>query len=324
MHHGPAHSSRVACVRGRPPPSSFQRREACLHTLSARLRRLCAALAALGLAACASYPTLEDRTALLAPTLEYHAPAKPGRAPLVILVSGCGGLHGLQGPKTVMKNYASAATRAGAYAVVLDSFASRGIGFNDAVRSVCSGMRLHGNERAGDIIAAEALARRHWSIDFTGVILAGWSHGGWTVMELLSAGPRAANVGGFRIEEASPAMTPDAIALYYPYCGFLNATSRSKWDFRGPLLYLNASTNAPAQGKECTDAILKARGGPAGLISQRRDLAPARPALHVHCPAQAMSLPPQSHPPSSRPARWPRWRPAGCAPSGPAASAPVR
>lgn len=45
-------------------------------------------------------------------------------------------------------------------------------------------------------------------------------------------------------------MTPDAVALSYPYCGFLNATSRSKWDFRGPLLYLNASTNAPAQGKE--------------------------------------------------------------------------
>lgn len=183
----------------------------------------------------------------------------------MILVSGCGGVNGLQGPKTVMKNYASAAMRAGAYAVVLDSFASRGIGFNDAVRSVCSGMRLHGNERAGDIIAAEALARRHWNVDFTGVILAGWSHGGWTVMELLSAGPRATNVGGFRIAQASPAMTPDAVALYYPYCGFLNATSRSKWDFRGPLLYLNASTNAPVQGKECTDAILKARGGPEGV-----------------------------------------------------------
>ena len=197
--------------------------------------------------------------------MEYYAPETPGRAPLVILVSGCGGLNGLQGPKTVMKNYAAAATRAGAYAVVLDSFASRGIAFNDAVSTVCSGMRLHGNERAGDIIAAEALARRHWNADFSGVILAGWSHGGWTVMELLSAGPRATSIAGFRIERASPALTPDAVALYYPYCGFLNATSRSKWDFRGPLLHLNASANAPAAGKECTDAILKARGGAENL-----------------------------------------------------------
>ena len=215
----------------------------------------------LGLVGCAAYPTLDERAALLAPTLEYYAPATKTRAPLVILVSGCGGLNGLQGPKTVMKNYAGAATRAGAYAVVLDSFASRGIGFSDAVSSVCSGMRLHGNERAGDIIAAEALARRHWDVDFSGVILAGWSHGGWAVMELLSAGPRAKDVGGFRIEQASPAVTPDAVALYYPYCGFLNSAGRSKWAFRGPLLYLNASTNAPSAGKECTDAILRARGG---------------------------------------------------------------
>lgn len=236
--------------------------KAILNTASQRLLLLAAALAALVLSACTAFPTLAERTNLLEPTLEYYAPEPGGgRAPLVILVSGCGGLHGLQGPKTVMTNYAGAATRAGAYAVVMDSFASRGIPFDDAVSTVCSGLRLHGNERAGDIIAAEALAREHWKIDFSGVILAGWSHGGWTVMELLSAGPNAKNIAGFRIDQKSPALTPDAVALFYPYCGFLNSTVRSTWAFKGPLLYLNASTNAPAAGKECTDAILHARGG---------------------------------------------------------------
>lgn len=235
--------------------------EAILSTASQPLRLLAAALAALALKACTAFPTLAERTNLLEPTVEYYAPAAGGRAPLVILVSGCGGLHGLQGPKTVMSNYAGAATRAGAYAVVMDSFASRGIPFDDAVSTVCSGLRLHGNERAGDIIAAEALAREHWKIDFSGVILAGWSHGGWTVMELLSAGPNATNIAGFRVDQKSPALTPDAVALFYPYCGFLNSTGRSTWAFKGPLLYLNASTNAPAAGKECTDAILHARGG---------------------------------------------------------------
>ena len=62
------------------------------------MRRLLAVAMVLGLAACASYPTLDERTALLAPTLVYYAPANTGRAPLVILVSGCGGLQGLQGP----------------------------------------------------------------------------------------------------------------------------------------------------------------------------------------------------------------------------------
>jgi dienelactone hydrolase len=237
-----------------------------VSTTSHRLRLLGAALAALVISACTAFPTLAERITLLEPTLEYYAPEPGGGAgPLVILVSGCGGLHGLQGPKTVMKNYAGAATRAGAYAVVMDSFASRGIPFDDAVSTVCSGLRLHGNERAGDIIAAEALARRHWSVDFTGVILAGWSHGGWTVMELLSAGPRAKNIAGFRVDRNSPALAPDAVALFYPYCGFLNTTGRSAWAFKGPLLYLNASTNAPAAGKECTDAIVHARGGADGL-----------------------------------------------------------
>ena len=240
--------------------------EAILSTTLQRLRLLAAAVAALVASACTAFPTLAERTALLAPTLEYYAPDPGGgRAPLVILVSGCGGLNGLQGPKTVMKNYAGAATRAGAYAVVMDSFASRGIPFDDAVSTVCSGLRLHGNERAGDIIAAEALARSHWNAEFSGVILAGWSHGGWTVMELLSVGPRAKSVAGFRVDNASPALTPDAVALFYPYCGFLNATGRSTWDFKGPLLYLNASTNAPAAGKECTDAIMHARGGSDGF-----------------------------------------------------------
>ncbi len=261
MHHGPALTSWAACISGRGSSPCSQRREGTLRTASTRLGAIAPAVFVASLAACTAYPTLDQRTALLAPTMQYFAPETQDRAPLVILVSGCGGLNGLQGPKTVMRNYAAAATRSGAYVAVLDSFASRGIGFEEAVSSVCSGLRLHGNERAGDILAAEALARRHWNIDFSGVILAGWSHGGWTVMELLSAGPDASSVGGFRIDQTSRALTPDAVALYYPYCGFLNTSARSKWSFDGPLLYLNASTNAPAAGKECTDAIRHARDG---------------------------------------------------------------
>ncbi len=207
---------------------------------------------------CAAYPTLQERTALLAPAVQYYAPETAVPAPLVILVSGCGGLTGLQGPKQVMKTYAEAATSAGAYVAVMDSFAPRGISFEESVRTVCSGLRLHGNERAGDIIAAEALARSHWKVDFTGVILAGWSHGGWTVMELLSAGADARDVGGFRIDRAAKALTPDAVALYYPYCGLLNATGRSRWDFKGPLLLLITDAE-----KACVEQVEDARAGAA-------------------------------------------------------------
>jgi dienelactone hydrolase len=198
--------------------------------------------------------------------MEYYAPEPGGGpAPLVILTSGCGGLNGLQGPKTIMKNYAAAANRAGAYVAVMDSFASREIDFKTSVSMVCSGMQLRGDERAGDIIAAEALAREHWSRPFTGVILGGWSHGGWTVMELLSAGPRASSIGGFRLEAPSRATSPDAVALFYPYCGFFNSAGRSRWAFKGPLLLVMPGLEPGATSGECLDEVKRARGGTQGL-----------------------------------------------------------
>ncbi len=235
--------------------------------MSTNIRSIAAAGLALLASACASYPTLAERSGLLAPTMEYYAPEPGGGpAPLVILASGCGGLHGLQGPKMVMKNYAAAANRAGAYVAVMDSFSSRDIDFKTSVSMVCSGLQLRGDERAGDIVTAEALARAHWgNTKFTGVILGGWSHGGWTVMELLSAGSNPKQVGGFRIEAPSRATTPDAVALYYPYCGFLNSAGRRKWDFKGPLLLLLPGQEPDSTSGECIDEVKRARDGLDGV-----------------------------------------------------------
>jgi len=232
--------------------------------------RAAIALGALFLSACATYPNIASRTAMLAGNAQYYAPsaAPPGaRAPLVILMSGCGGLVGLAGPKTVMKDYAEAANLAGAYVIVVDSFGSRGMDFETAVNTTCSGLRLRGDARAGDILAAEELARKHWSsASFSGVIIAGWSHGGWTVMELLSAGAKADSVGNFQIDRPQPrALTPDAVALFYPYCGFLNTTAFRKWDFKGPLLLLTAGLDSRSPAESCVSVVEKARGGPAGI-----------------------------------------------------------
>lgn len=231
-----------------------------------RLIRLAAILSALALQACATYSTLQERTAMLAPAMQYYAPTTAGPAPLVIFASGCGGLNGLEGPKPIVKAYADAATAAGAYVAVFDSFGPRGINFKDSVTWVCSGLRLRGDARAGDIIAAEALARDHWKQqDFTGVILAGWSHGGWSVMELLSAGPKAKHIGNFTIDALARALAPDAVALYYPYCGLLNSASRSRWSFKGPLFLLTADADSPGAGKQCDKAVDHARRGMDGV-----------------------------------------------------------
>ena len=230
-----------------------------------RIASLALIVPALALSSCATYSTLGERSAMLAPRMQYYAPASGGPAPLVILSSGCGGLNGLEGPKPIVKLYADAATAAGAYVAVFESFASRGIDFEDSITWVCSGLRLRGDARAGDIVAAEALARDHWKQDFTGIVLAGWSHGGWSVMELLSAGPDARRVGNFNIEAPTRVMTPDAVALYYPYCGFLNSANRSRWTFKGPLLLLTADADSPGASAKCQEAVAHARGGMEGV-----------------------------------------------------------
>ncbi len=171
-----------------------------------------------GLSACAprAPETVEHRVELLAPYAQYYAPRTEGPAPLIILLSGCGGLVGIDGPNRIMNDYAEAAAAAGAYAIVVDSFRPRGIDRQTAISRVCSGLRLRGTERAGDLLAAEALAKAHWRRPFTGVVLAGWSHGGWAVMNLLSFRPDAGRVGNLRFSETPGALQPAAVALFYP------------------------------------------------------------------------------------------------------------
>jgi len=226
-------------------------------------RSLSVAVLALIASACATYPTIDKRAAMLAPYASYHAPQTQGPAPLVILMSGCGGMIGADGnPNTIMEKYAAAAARSGAYAVVVDSFRPRGIDFQSAIHTVCTGLQLRGKARAGDALAAEKLAEQHWKTEFSHIVLAGWSHGSWTVMELLAAGPGAKSVGNLRVEP-SAALTPDAVILFYPYCGFLNGAGAKAWTFQGPILLATAEKDTIGSPEACRKMV---EGGRPGLL----------------------------------------------------------
>ena len=232
-----------------------------MHALWRRLAALLAILAVSGLAAACSRETVAQRADLLAKNAQYYAPPAGGRAPLVILMSGCGGLTGDSGPNRVMNNYAEAAARGGAYAIVVDSFQPRGINREKAIRSVCSGIRLRGGERAGDILGGEVLARRRWGDRISGVILAGW-----TVMELLSAGPNARHFGNLRVDAPQAALKPDAVVLYYPYCGLLNRSSRRpQWAFNGPLVLVTAELDTIGPEEKCLPIIQRDMRDPTAI-----------------------------------------------------------
>lgn len=170
------------------------------------------ALLALVLGACAA-PPLErpsfgpadagairvpvDREVTLTGTLSL--PVTSRRAPAVVLMHGCGGVS--------RTHHAWARTTRdwGYAALVLDSFAARG------VRAVCETGGLTSEQRVEDAFAAIRTLARHPSIDAQRVALVGFSHGGGTV--LAAAAPRIAR------SYATPGTPPyRALVAFYPRC----------------------------------------------------------------------------------------------------------
>ncbi len=160
---------------------------------------------------------LDAHAALLAEHLTLVKPDGPGPFPVVLQMHGCGGIQPMQ------LRYAEAARGAGFAAVVVDSLGPRGIGRREAQLTVCTGARLRGAERAVDLLAMLSWVKAQPWATADNVAAAGWSHGGWTVMDALAGASR----------EFAPLDLLDAVkavVLVYPYAGALSRTRRRGWD----------------------------------------------------------------------------------------------
>lgn len=129
------------------------------------------------------------------------------RVPAVLLFSGCGGVRPLFG------DYAEAANAAGWAAVIVDSHAARGIGRFAARTQVCTGLRLRGQQRAADVFEALEIVRADPRLDPHTLYLAGWSHGGWTLLDAMAEAAA--------VDRAEPWRGVAGALLVYPYCGIL-------------------------------------------------------------------------------------------------------
>lgn len=166
---------------------------------------------------------LDDMAKGIRPFTNIQTGSGTGPFPVVILLHGCGGV------RPNMAAFAKLATELGAMAIVPDSNSFRGIGYEEALETVCTGAKLRASERAGDLHAALEIVRQHPDADASQIVIAGWSHGSWTALEALAldhAGKPPASLdrlppNGFEGVKAIFAM--------YPYNGFPARSRRLPW-----------------------------------------------------------------------------------------------
>jgi dienelactone hydrolase len=160
--------------------------------------------------------TLDQRIAAMMPHADIVKPEGPGPFPVVVQMHGCGG------KKAFQATWAQEARKAGWAVIVLDSYGHRGISRLEAYARVCTGARLWGRERAGDLYAALEWARRQAWADSAHMVAAGWSHGGWSVLDSLALQPGADMESATKLD-GLPHEPLDGVVgafLVYPYCGF--------------------------------------------------------------------------------------------------------
>lgn len=155
-------------------------------------------------------------------------PDGAGPFPVVLQFHGCGGMQPLQ------MRYAQAAADAGFAAVVVDSFAPRGMPRLGGVLLVCTGVALRGSQRAADVHAMLAwLETQAWA-DAARVAAGGWSHGGWTLMDALAHGRAASRATGLVDADPQRLARLKALFLVYPYASFPSLTSARGWNGARP------------------------------------------------------------------------------------------
>jgi dienelactone hydrolase len=170
--------------------------------------------------------TLEQRIARLEPHFTIARPeTASGRVPVVLMLHGCGGQRPFQ------DDVADATVRAGAAAVQIDSYAPRRIGRAAAIATVCTGMRLHGRERAGDLYATVAWAQRQDWVDPERIVAIGWSHGGWTIMDALAlrTGAEMERATGLTGLADEPLTGLSGAMIVYPYAGVGTYAGQRDW-----------------------------------------------------------------------------------------------
>ncbi|MHA7872771.1 MAG: dienelactone hydrolase family protein, partial [Hyphococcus sp.] len=198
--------------------------------------------------------SFDERLALIRSGAEIRLPAEGSPPyPVVLQFHGCAGIR-----PPFHDQWADVANDAGFAAVIVDSNGPRGFSRQKALEVICKGDALLGQERAGDVLAALTMVKNDTRLDADRTILAGWSHGAWTVMDFLTMDPPKRGPAGLK-GGLPAAPKPAGAILFYPHCG-LGALSRfRRWTTTPPTLAFVAGADEMVDAEACLSYFTKRR-----------------------------------------------------------------
>jgi len=172
--------------------------------------------------------TMAQRYERLIACTEVFGPEDAVPRPALILFHGCGGV------RPFLYRYAERAAALGVRAFVVDSLKMRGWGRAHGVSLVCTGLALQGYERSGDVLSALWGISQRPDVRTDQVVLSGWSHGGWSIMDLMTQGLTRPGEAKLADPDATLIERVRGLFLVYPYLNFPARSLSHGWRFRPP------------------------------------------------------------------------------------------
>ena len=184
----------------------------------------------------------------LKPHFEIVKPSSGKKFPTIIMFHACGG------PYPYLDSWQKFFSDSGIASIQVDSTGPRGMNRRTAIRTVCSGFDLQGQERAGDVYSVLANLDQFSWIDNDNIFIAGWSHGAYTLMDFMTMNDDLvpSNILDFN-QNAIPRIKGKI--TFYPHCGILNLSQKYKWRTRTPSLVFLADQDGFGLATQPSDCI---------------------------------------------------------------------